>query len=234
MIDSKQITQLQTDIKDANHITFLTGAGVSTHSGIPDYRSKNGIYDGVSESPETILSDETLYHRPEFFYDFVMKNMYFPDAQPNLIHKKIAQICNQKGDLITQNVDNLDHKAGNQHMTEFHGSLYNIYCTKCQKAVSYEEYAQGYEHKDCGGIIRPGIVLYGEAINPDNLSRSVNAMENSDLIIISGTSFVVYPFAQLLAYKQAGAKVWAINKTEIPASGINSIIGDALDVFAKL
>lgn len=234
MIESAQIAELKKNIKQAKHITFLTGAGVSTHSGIPDYRSKNGIYDGVSESPETILSEETLYNRPEFFYKFVMDNMYFPDAQPNEIHQKIAEICNEKGDLITQNVDSLDRKAGNKHLTEFHGSLYNIYCTKCHKAVTYADYAQSFKHNDCGGIIRPGIVLYGEQINGDNLSRSVSAMEKADLVIISGTSFVVYPFAQLLSYRQPGAKVWAINKTEIPAAGISSIIADALDVFKQL
>lgn len=234
MIESAQIAELKENIKQAKHITFLTGAGVSTHSGIPDYRSKNGIYDGVSESPETILSEETLYNRPEFFYKFVMDNMYFPDAQPNEIHQKIAKICNEKGDLITQNVDSLDRKAGNKHLTEFHGSLYNIYCTKCHKAVTYADYAQSFKHNDCGGIIRPGIVLYGEQINGDNLSRSVSAMEKADLVIISGTSFVVYPFAQLLSYRQPDAKVWVINKTEIPAAGISSIIADALDVFKRL
>lgn len=234
MIESAQVAELKENIKQAKHITFLTGAGVSTHSGIPDYRSKNGIYDGVSESPETILSEETLYNRPEFFYKFVMDNMYFPDAQPNEIHQKTAKICNEKGDLITQNVDSLDRKAGNKHLTEFHGSLYNIYCTKCHKAVTYADYAQSFKHNDCGGIIRPGIVLYGEQINGDNLSRSVSAMEKADLVIISGTSFVVYPFAQLLSYRQPGAKVWAINKTEIPAAGISSIIADALDVFKQL
>ena len=205
------ITELQKDIDQAKHITFLTGAGVSTHSGIPDYRSKNGIYNGIKESPETILSEATLFHRPELFYNFVMENMYFPSAQPNLIHKKIAQLCSQKGDLITQNIDGLDTKAGNTHVTEFHGNLYNIYCT-----------------------IRPGIVLYGEAINPEVLNVSINNMQKSDLIIISGTSFVVYPFAQLLAYKKGSAKIYSINKTAIPAPQVTQIIGDALDVFKQL
>lgn len=234
MIKEKQLTELKQDITMAKHIVFLTGAGVSTHSGIPDYRSKNGIYDGVSESPETILSQETLLKRPEFFYHFVMNNMYFPDAQPNIIHQKIAEICNQKGDLITQNVDGLDKKAGNKHVTEFHGSLYQIYCTKCQHNVDYLEYAHSFRHQNCGGIIRPGIVLYGEAINADNLAKSVKVMQQSDLVIISGTSFVVYPFAQLLSYKHPGAKVWAINKTEIPATDISEIIDDAINVFKQI
>ena len=163
-----------------------------------------------------------------------MDNMYFPKAKPNLIHKKIAQFCNQKGDLITQNIDTLDTQAANKHVTEFHGNLYDIYCTKCHQHLSYEEYAQNYRHQNCGGIIRPNIVLYGEAINPDTLSRSIEIMQKSDLVVISGTSFVVYPFAQLLAYRQANAKIYSINKTEIPAPGVNQIIGDALNVFKDL
>lgn len=231
---SEKITELKKDIQNANHITFLTGAGVSTHSGIPDYRSKGGIYHGIKESPETILSEDTLFNRPELFYDFVMHNMYFPKAAPNPIHQKIADICNEKGELITQNIDQLDKKAGNEHVIEFHGNLYNIYCTKCKQPVSYKEYSQNYIHKNCGGIIRPGIVLYGEGINPTNLTNSINTIKNSDLVIITGTSFVVYPFAQLLAYRKPSSKVWVINKTEIPTQNINSIITDAIDIFPKL
>lgn len=234
MIEKKQLTELKKDIALAKHIVFLTGAGVSTHSNIPDYRSKNGIYHGISESPETILSQETLFKRPEIFYHFVMKNMYFPDAQPNLIHQKIAEICNQKGNLITQNVDGLDKKAGNKKVTEFHGNLYQIYCTKCQHHIDYLEYAHSFRHQNCGGIIRPGIVLYGEAINTDTLTKAVKIMQQSDLIIICGTSFVVYPFAQLLSYKQSDTKIWAINKTEIPATNISEIIDDAINVFKQI
>lgn len=234
-MDNQQISQLQNDLDNAQHITYLTGAGVSTHSGIPDYRSKGGIYDGVSMAPEQILSDDTLYHAPAQFHDFVMKNMYFPDAKPNLIHQKIAQSCNKNGQLVTQNVDGLDKKAGNQHVVEFHGNLYDIYCTKCQQTFSYDEYKNSYLHAKDDGIIRPGIVLYGEAIDQDKLVKSVEAVQTSDLIIICGTSFVVYPFAQLLAYRNPKAKIWAINKTPLPQSqDINSIIGDALDVFSQL
>lgn len=233
-MNKQDLVLLQDKIDQAQHVVFLTGAGVSTHSGIPDYRSKNGIYNGIKESPETILSDETLYQRPEFFYHFVMDNMYFPEAQQNLIHQRIAQICNEKGDLITQNIDGLDTQAGNKHVTQFHGNLYNIYCTKCHKSVSYAEYAKSYLHQECGGIIRPGIVLYGEAINPEVLHKSVEIMQKSDLIIICGTSFVVYPFAQLLAYRKEDAAIFSINKTEIPTPGVHQIIGDALEAFKIL
>ncbi|MBP2057476.1 NAD-dependent deacetylase [Lactobacillus colini] len=230
-----KLTQLQNEIASAKHITYLTGAGVSTHSGIPDYRSKGGIYDGVAMPPEQILSDDTLYNAPEQFHDFVMNNMYFPNAKPNLIHNKIAQSCNKNGQLITQNVDGLDKKAGNQHVIEFHGNLYDIFCTKCQKSFTYDEYKSSYIHQQDQGIIRPGIVLYGEAIDQTKLMQSVNAIQNSNLIIICGTSFVVYPFAQLLTYRNPSARVWAINKTPLAQdAGINAIIGDALDVFSQL
>lgn len=234
-MDTEKIAQLQHDLDEAQHIVYLTGAGVSTHSHIPDYRSKGGIYNGVSESPEQLLSDTTLYHEPEKFHDFVMNNMYFPNAKPNLIHEKIAQSCNQKGTLITQNVDGLDKKAGNQHVIEFHGNLYDIYCTKCHESISYDTYHKSYLHKTDNGIIRPGIVLYGEPINQKKLIESVNAVHSSDVIVICGTSFVVYPFAQLLSYRQANARIWVINNTSIPtADGVNSIIGDALNTFSEI
>ena len=232
-MDQQLLQEFKADLSAARHPVFLTGAGVSTHSGIPDYRSKTGIYNGVSELPETILSEDTLFNRPELFYSFVMQNMYFPEAKPNLIHEKIAAICNEKGYLVTQNIDTLDAKAGNRHVTEFHGNLYDIYCSKCHKQLTYEDYAKGYRH-ECGGIIRPGIVLYGEGINPDNISNSVNHIANSDMVIIVGTSFVVYPFAGLLNYAPASAKLWALNLTEIPAAGIKQLTGDALDVFKQL
>lgn len=231
----KQIAALQADLNNAQHVTYLTGAGVSTPSHIPDYRSKNGIYNGISESPEQILSEDTLFHEPAKFHQFVMENMYFPNAQPNIIHKKIAASCNKNGTLITQNVDGLDKKAGNKHVIEFHGNLYNIFCTKCYEKISYDEYKKSYFHEKDNGIIRPGIVLYGEPINEDILINSIKNIQNSDLVIIAGTSFVVYPFAQLLAYRKPNAKVWVINNTIVPApEEVSTIISDAEKVFDKL
>ncbi len=231
----KQIAALQADLNAAIHVTYLTGAGVSTPSHIPDYRSKNGIYNGISESPERILSEKTLFHQPAKFHHFVMENMYFPDAKPNIIHKKIAASCNKNGTLITQNVDGLDKKAGNKHVIEFHGDLYNIYCTKCHEKISYNSYKNSYIHEKDQGIIRPGIILYGESINEKILTKSVENIHNSDLVIIAGTSFVVYPFAQLLTYRQAKAKVWVVNNTNISTSnGVSTIIDNAEKVFDKL
>ncbi len=213
----ENIQDLKSALKQAQHIVFLTGAGVSTHSNIPDYRSKSGIYHGTELPPEIILSEDTLY----------------PKAQPNFIHQKIAEICNKKGTLITQNIDGLDSKAGNKHVIEFHGNLYNIYCTKCLKKLSYSIYQKSYKHQ-CGGIIRPDIVLYGEGIDQQKLAKSISYIQEADLIIIIGTSFVVYPFAGLLAYRQKDAPVWAINKTKIEASSIRQINGDALTILKDL
>lgn len=232
MVEQTQVSELQADMHAAQRIVFLTGAGVSTHSGIPDYRSKNGIYQGTATPPEVLLSEDTLYHHPADFHKFVMDNMYFPAAKPNLIHQKIAELCNEKGSLITQNVDGLDRQAGNQHVIEFHGNLYNIYCTKCRQMFSYQEYQQSFRHDKDTGIIRPGIVLYGEPINQQKVAASLQAVANADLIIICGTSFVVYPFAGLLDYASSAAKIWAINKTALTQrSDIKQIIGDALAVF---
>ncbi|MCH3904942.1 MAG: NAD-dependent protein deacylase [Lactobacillus sp.] len=229
-----QANALQVDLKQAKHVVFLTGAGVSTHSGIPDYRSKNGIYHGIATPPEKILSTSYLLQQPEQFYDFVQQNMYFPAAQPNPIHTWIANICNQHGWLITQNVDGLDKKADNQHVIEFHGDLYDLYCTKCGQMFSYEVYKNSFRHAKDNGIIRPGIVLYGEPIDQTKLSQSVQKVAEADLIIICGTSFVVYPFAGLLAYASPQAKIWAINKTPLPATNkVKQVVTDALD-FIKL
>lgn len=135
----KQIATLQADLNNAQHVTYLTGAGVSTPSHIPDYRSKmESIM--VFLKPRTDTEWRYSFHEPAKFHQFVMENMYFPNAQPNIIHKKIAASCNKNGILITQNVDGLDKKAGNKHVIEFHGNLYNIFCTKCYERISYDEY----------------------------------------------------------------------------------------------
>lgn len=228
------VPALAAAIKKARKIVFLTGAGVSTHSGIPDYRSKSGLYADQAD-PEYLLSHENLQAHPADFYDFVMHKMYYPQAQPNLIHREIAQICQQKGQLITQNVDGLDKKAGNQAVIEFHGNLYDLYCQKCGQTVLYQDYAQDYHHQSDQGIIRPRIVLYNETIDPAVLTAAVAAIGAADLIIIVGTSFRVYPFAQLLQYRQANAAVFVVNQEPIAAADqVQMIQDDALAVFQEL
>lgn len=228
------VTDLATAIKAAHKLVFLTGAGVSTHSGIPDYRSKTGLYADQAD-PEYLLSHENLQAHPQTFYNFVMQRMYYPQAKPNAIHTEIAQLCQQKGQLITQNVDGLDRQAGNQHVIEFHGNLYDLYCQKCGQSVTYQEYAQDYHHQLDQGIIRPRIVLYNETIDPAKLTESVAAVSQADLIMIVGTSFRVYPFAQLLQYRAANVPIFVINQEQIAASEqVQMIQGDALQTFQEL
>ncbi|MCI2172466.1 NAD-dependent protein deacylase [Schleiferilactobacillus perolens] len=225
---------LQTAIDNAHHVTFMTGAGVSTHSGIPDYRSKGGLY-ANSGDPEYLLSADNLRDHPASFYDFVKTRMYYPDAKPNVIHEKMAAITNKKGTIVTQNVDGLDTKAGAHHVVQFHGTLYQVHCQKCGKQVPWQDYLKDMHHQEDGGILRPDIVLYGEGINQDTLIAAVQAVQSADLIVVVGTSFRVYPFAGLIQYAQPSATLVAVNKENIAAGGdIHMIQADALTVFEKL
>ncbi|RHW47784.1 NAD-dependent protein deacylase [Bombilactobacillus bombi] len=221
-------------LQQAQYVVFMTGAGVSTASGIPDYRSETGVYAG-KHNAEYMLSHDNFIQHPADYWHFVQKNLYFPEAQPNIIHQKMAQIANQKGCVITQNVDGLDRKAGCQNLIEFHGTLYDIYCTKCGQAVDWHEYRQDYRHQNCGGIIRSSIVLYGESINENHVSQSLQAVAQADLIVVVGTSFQVYPFAGLIQYRQPQAQLIAVNKTPLsmPNNG-EMILDDAVKVFEEV
>ncbi len=233
------MSELNTLIQQAHHIVFLTGAGVSTASGIPDYRSKGGLYTNSRHAqPEYLLSHTCLVEEPDVFYQYLMENMYYPDAKPNVIHEKMAALCKAgKATIITQNIDGLHVKAGapEKSVVEFHGNLYNVYCQKCGKYVDYKEYLKHPDHEGCGGRLRCDVVLYEEGIDEGNLSRSLKAMAEADLIIVCGTSFKVYPFAGLLQYRSPNAKVVAVNKEAIalPKGGI-MIEGDAVKEFEKV
>ena len=231
------MTQLNDLLTTAKQIVFLTGAGVSTASGIPDYRSKNGLYAG-KRRPEYLLSHTCLVKEPTVFYEYVKHNLYYPDAKPNIIHQKMATFTQAKhATIITQNIDGLHAKAGasKERLVEFHGNLYNVYCQKCGQTVFYRKYLQSMYHQDCGGILRPDVVLYEEGIEQTNLQKSVYAMQTADLIVVCGTSFVVYPFAGLMQYRNPQAKVVAVNKEQIslPNDGI-MIVGDAVTEFSKV
>ncbi|GAY74218.1 NAD-dependent protein deacylase [Lentilactobacillus kosonis] len=201
---------------NAKKITFLTGAGVSTPSGIPDYRSKNGLYTNnhhAAKPAEYYLSIDCLNQEPEVFYDFMMNNMYYPDAKPNVIHQKQAKFTKQRDAMvITQNIDGLYQKADTKRLVEFHGTLFDVYCLKCGEHVDYREYLDNMHHQNCGGILRPNIVLYGEGLAGENISRSIAAISTSDLIVIVGTSMKVYPFAGLIDYRIKNANVVVVNQ----------------------
>ena len=228
-------TQIQTAFDDAKHIVFLTGAGVSTASGIPDFRSANGLY-SQNQNAEYYLSHRYFASDPEGFYEFCKKNLYFPDAKPNVIHEKQAVLTQQdRATVITQNIDNLYEEAGTKHLVDFHGNLYHVYCEKCGQTVPVEEYLKSRIHKLDDGPLRPDIVLYDEGIKQQNIIDAVKAMQTADLVVIVGTSMKVYPFAGLLEYRNKNAKVIAINRQKLSFSfDFEMVQEDATKFFEEL
>ncbi|WP_295731785.1 NAD-dependent protein deacylase [uncultured Limosilactobacillus sp.] len=220
---------------DAKHIVFLTGAGVSTASGIPDFRSANGLYT-QNKNAEYYLSHRYFVEDPVGFYDYCKKNLYFPDAKPNVIHKKQAALTQQdRATVITQNIDNLYEEAGTKHLVDFHGNLYHIYCERCHQTVPVADYLKNRIHEEDGGSLRPDIVLYDEGISQTAISQSLNAMTNADLVVIVGTSMKVYPFAGLLQYANPQAQVLAINQQRLTLPiHFTMIQADATKYFAEL
>ncbi|WP_288635921.1 NAD-dependent protein deacylase [uncultured Limosilactobacillus sp.] len=228
-------TTIQTAFDDAKHIVFLTGAGVSTASGIPDFRSANGLYT-QNRNAEYYLSHRYFASDPDGFYEFCKKNLYFPDAKPNVIHEKQAALTQQdRATVITQNIDNLYEETGTKHLIDFHGNLYHVYCEKCGETVPVADYLKSRIHAKDGGPLRPDIVLYDEGIKQQNIIDAVKAMQAADLVVIVGTSMKVYPFAGLLEYRNPNAKVVAINRQELHFSfDFEMVQEDATKFFAEL
>ena len=231
------MSELNELLNSFSRIVFLTGAGVSTASGIPDYRSKNGLYsDG--HMPEYLLSATCLRKEPERHYQFVKEKMFYPQAKPNVIHEKMALFAKEKNAcVITQNVDGLHSKAGTPQndLVEFHGSLYRVFCQKCGRSIEWSKYLEDMHHEGCGGILRTDIVLYEEPIRRDVLERAVEIVSNADLIVVCGTSLAVYTFAGLIEYASKDAKIVAVNKENIPLpENAELIIGNAKEVFEEV
>lgn len=233
-----EITELQQLMDQSQHIVFLTGAGVSTASGIPDYRSKNGLYTKSDQDhpAEYYLSHECLVNEPDVFYQYLKSNLYYPDAKPNVIHEKQAQLTKlDKATVITQNIDGLYRQAQTANLLEFHGNLTDIYCQKCGKTVSFADYLRSRIHNGCGGDLRPNVVLYGEGLNGRVVSASIAAVQNADLIVIVGTSMRVYPFAGLLDYQNATTTTVAVNAEPLNlGSQVKMMVANATDVFTEL
>ena len=203
---------IQKTFDDAKNIVFLTGAGISTASGIPDFRAANGLYT-QNRNAEYYLSHRYFASDPEGFYEFCKQNLYFPDAKPNVIHQKQAALTQQdRATVITQNIDNLYEEAGTKHLIDFHGNLFHVYCEKCHETVPVSEYLNSRLHQKDNGPLRPDIVLYDEGIKQEDIVNSVKAMQQADLVVIVGTSMKVYPFAGLLDYRNPNAKVIAVNQ----------------------
>ena len=218
---SKEIEQLKDIIAGTDNIVFFGGAGVSTESGIPDFRSQDGLYaQKYKWPPEQIVSHTFYRDRPEEFFEFYREKMLAPDAEPNAAHRKLAQ-WEQEGKLravITQNIDGLHQKAGSKEVLELHGSVLRNYCTKCGKFfdVHFILDSEGIPVCDeCGGRVKPDVVLYEEGLDQSVINRSLDYISKADVLIIGGTSLVVYPAASLIDYYR-GNKLVVINKSPTP------------------
>lgn len=210
------IEQLQEMINESQRIVFFGGAGVSTESNIPDFRSADGLYrQKYRYSPEQIVSHSFFLRYPEEFYAFYKEKMMFLDARPNSAHKKLAELeeAGRLTAVITQNIDGLHQAAGSKNVLELHGSILRNYCMKCYKHYSaeYVKNAVGIPRCECGGMIRPDVVLYEEGLDSGIISRSIQAIQDADMLIVGGTSLVVYPAAGFIDYFR-GKHLVLINK----------------------
>ena len=217
------IATLQHMIDESSRIVFFGGAGVSTESGIPDFRSQDGLYHmQYAYPPETILSHTFFVKNTEEFYRFYRDKMLPLEAQPNPAHLKLAEL-EQAGKhitIVTQNIDGLHTKAGSQHVYELHGSIWRNHCLRCAKAFTpqYIRDSQGIPICTCGGRIKPDVVLYEEGLDDDVLYGAVEAIASADLLIVAGTSLTVYPAAGLLRYFK-GQHLVLINRDVTPMDG---------------
>ena len=207
-------------INESNYIVFFGGAGVSTESNIPDFRSTDGLYHQEYDyPPETILSHTFFMRHPEEFYKFYRDKMLCDSAKPNGAHLKLAELekAGKLKAVITQNIDNLHQMAGSRRVMELHGSVYRNYCMKCGKFYdfSYIKNSTGVPHCECGGIVKPDVVLYEEGLDQQTLTDSVRAISQAQVLIIGGTSLAVYPAASLIDYFR-GEHLVVINKMPTP------------------
>lgn len=237
------IEALKKIIDESDNIVFFGGAGVSTESGIPDFRSENGIFSAINEygyRPETILSHSFFVKNPEVFFKYYKKSLLFPDAKPNYAHIALAKLeeMGKVKAVITQNIDDLHQRAGSKTVLELHGTLYKNYCLKCGKKfdLDYVTKDDGITRCDkCGGIVRPDVVLYEEGLDDDTLYRAVDFIRKADVLIVGGTSLAVYPAAGLINYYE-GKKLVLINKTPTPYDNrADIIVRESIgEVFKKI
>lgn len=242
-----KIQELTNIIKNSKNIVFFGGAGVSTESGIPDFRSADGLYSSKYDrkfSPEEILSHNFFYSHTNDFYKFYKDKMIYTKAKPNPAHIVLAQLekMGKLKAIITQNIDGLHQMAGSKNVFELHGSVYRNYCTNCYRSYDLDYIIKSKDIpkcESCGGIIKPDVVLYGEALDNDVINGALNAIKNADTLIIGGTSLVVYPAAGFVDYFR-GKNLILINKSSTQYDNkanlvINDSIGKVLkSVFDKL
>ncbi len=225
---NSEIETLKTWIEASDNIVFFGGAGVSTESGIPDFRSTDGLYHQKFEyPPETILSHTFFYQHTEYFYRFYREKMLPLEAEPNAAHRALAALerAGKLRAIVTQNIDGLHQKAGSKNVYELHGSIWRNYCTKCGKAYSAEfiRDSGGVPHCACGGLIKPDVVLYEEGLDEKTIKGAVRAIAEADVLIVGGTSLTVYPAAGLIRY-YGGNRLVLINRDETPYDGYANLI----------
>lgn len=234
------LQQLKQWINESKSAVFFGGAGVSTESGIPDFRSVDGLYNQKFEyPPETIISHSFFERKPEYFFRFYREKMLPLGFEPNVTHKVLARL-EAEGHLaavVTQNIDGLHQKAGSKRVFELHGSVLRNYCVKCGKFHRAEVVrdAKGIPLCDCGGIIKPDVVLYEEPLDENVMAGAIAAIRKADLLIVGGTSLTVYPAAGLLHYYR-GQRLVLINRDETPYdSYANLVFHESLgDIFSRL
>ena len=235
-----KIEQFKELIEQNNNIVFFGGAGVSTESGIPDFRSKDGLYNQKYDyPPEEILSHSFFVKNTEEFYKFYKDKMNSLKYEPNITHIKLAELekIGKLKAVITQNIDGLHQKAGSKNVYELHGSVYRNYCMNCGKFYDgeYVFSSKTVPQCSCGGTIKPDVVLYEEALDEEIVQNSINAIRKADIMIVAGTSLTVYPASGLINYFR-GKKLVLINKTEtLYDSRADLVINDSLGkVFSEI
>lgn len=231
------INKLKNALNSSQKIVFFTGAGMSTDSGIPDFRSATGLYANNLHAEE-IVSHSFFMSNPKEFYDFYKEKMLFPDALPNYGHEFISKLQDKKDvTVVTQNIDGLHQLAGSKKVYEIHGSIHRNYCMKCHKSYSLMDIinSDGVPYCKCGGIIKPDVVLYEEALDSDIIDKAITAIDDADMLVILGTSLNVYPAASFINYFK-GNCLAIINKTSTPKDDIcDIVIHDSIsDTFRKI
>lgn len=236
----ERIDTLKEWIKNSNNIVFFGGAGVSTESGIPDFRSVDGLYNQKYKyPPETILSHSFFIKKPDEFYRFYRDKMIDLNAKPNITHLRLANWEKEKKlkAIVTQNIDGLHQQAGNSNVLELHGSVHRNYCMKCHKSYKIDDILQAKDVPtcECGGIIKPDVVLYEESLDETVINKSLYYIKNAEILIIGGTSLSVYPAAGMIEYYE-GNKLVLINKSETPYDkNADLVLNCGLgEVFSKL
>lgn len=234
------VEQLKQMVKESNNIVFFGGAGVSTESGIPDFRSVDGLYNQKYDyPPETILSHTFFMKKPEEFYRFYRDKMLALDAKPNAAHRKLAELeaAGKLRAVITQNIDNLHQAAGSKCVMELHGSVHRNYCMKCGKFYSAHDIlnSTGVPRCECGGMIKPDVVLYEEGLDNQTIEDSIGFIRQADMLIIGGTSLAVYPAAGLIDYYK-GNKLVVVNMAPTPRDKHADLLvqGPIGEIFAQL